>query len=64
MKTREIKEKTTEELLQMLPAIARQLSDARFGLAAGRVKNVKEASLLRRSIAQIKTIVHERMAHK
>jgi len=62
MKTREIKEKTTEELLQMLPLVVKQLSDVRFGLAAGRVKNVKEAGSLRRTIAQIQTVVRERTA--
>ncbi len=60
MKTRDIKEKTTEELLRILPVIEKQLSDARFNLAAGRVKNVKEAKLLRRAIACIKTVAHER----
>ncbi|OGZ44154.1 MAG: 50S ribosomal protein L29 [Candidatus Ryanbacteria bacterium RIFCSPHIGHO2_02_FULL_45_17b] len=62
MNIRDIKEKTIEELLQMLPTVERQLSDARFSLAAGRVKNVKEAGSLRRTIAQIKTVIHERKA--
>jgi len=60
MKIREIKEKTTEDLLQILLGIEKQLSEVRFGLAAGRVKNVKEAGLLRRTVARIKTVVHER----
>ncbi|OGZ45921.1 MAG: 50S ribosomal protein L29 [Candidatus Ryanbacteria bacterium RIFCSPHIGHO2_02_FULL_45_13b] len=63
MNTRDLKEKTTEDLLQMIPAVERQLSDVRFNLAAGRVKNVKEARLLRRTIARVKTIVRERVTH-
>lgn len=60
MKIREIKEKTTEDLLRILPDTEKQLSEVRFGLVAGRVKNVKEARLLRRTVARIKTVVHER----
>ena len=60
IKIREIKEKTTEDLLRILPDIEKQLSEVRFGLAAGRIKNVKEAGLLRRTVARIKTVVHER----
>lgn len=62
MKVREIKEKTTEDLIRMLPEVEKQLSDTRFGLAAGRVKNVKEASQLRCTVARIKTILRERAA--
>ena len=60
MNIHEIKEKTTEDLLRILPDIEKQLSEVRFGLAAGRIKNVKEAGLLRRTVARIKTVVHER----
>lgn len=52
-----------EDLLQTLPVVERQLSDVRFNLAAGRVKNVKEAKLLKRTIARIKTVMRERAAH-
>ena len=38
MNIRDIKEKTIEELLQMLPTVERQLSDARFSL--GKIKTV------------------------
>ena len=62
MKLQEIKEKTTEDLLQTLPGVEKQLSEVRFGLASSRVKNVKEAMLLRRTIARIKTILRERNA--
>ena len=60
MNIHEIKEKTTEDLLRILPDIEKQLNEVRFGLAAGRIKNVKEAGLLRRTVARIKTVVHER----
>lgn len=62
MKLREIKEKTPEDLSQILPTVEKRLSEVAFGLAAGRVKNVKEAASLRRTIARIKTILRERSA--
>ncbi len=62
MNARTLKEKTTADLVQLLPGVEKQLCEARFGLAAGRVKNVKEAWKLRRTIARIKTILHEREA--
>ena len=60
MNIREVREKTVEDLVQALPAVEKQLGEVRFGLAAGRVKNVKEAQLLRRAIARIKTVLRER----
>lgn len=60
MTMQEIKQKTNEDLRQTLLDINKQLQQIRFGLTAGRIKNVKEGMMLRRIVARIKTIMRER----
>ena len=60
MTIQEIKQKTNEDLRQTLLDINKQLQQIRFGLTAGRIKNVKEGMMLRRIVARIKTIMRER----
>ncbi len=60
MKAKDIREKTDAELSNALYAAQKRLSELYFDLAAGRVKNVKEASAIRREQARIKTVMRER----
>jgi len=60
MKARELREKTTVELEAALHAAHQRMSGLHFDLAAGRVKDVKEVSSLRREAARIKTLLRER----
>lgn len=49
-----------EDLRQTLYGVQKRISELYFDLAAGRVKNVKEVSSLRRQAARINTILGER----
>lgn len=60
-KPRDLREKTTAELTRSLNDIQKKLSELYFDLAAGRVKNVKEAASLRRATARIRTLLGERV---
>jgi large subunit ribosomal protein L29 len=56
MKIAQLREKSKEELRQMVEDHRRMLRQLRFDLAAGKVKNVKEIRELRKTIAQILTL--------
>lgn len=61
MKAREIREKTDEELRQMLQERSAALVSFRMQLVTGQVDNVRAARNTRKDIARIKTILHERV---
>lgn len=54
-KIAQLREKSKEELQQMVEGHRRMLRQLRFDLAAGKVKNVKEIRELKKTIAQILT---------
>ena len=56
MKIAQLREKSKEELRQMVEGHRRMLLQLRFDLAAGKVKNVKEIRSARKTIAQILTL--------
>lgn len=56
MKIAQLREKSKEELQQMVEGQKAGLRQLRFDLAAGKVKNVKEIRQLRKTIAQILTL--------
>ena len=62
MKIEEIKQKTSEELMENMREMQQKLREIRFGLAAGRVKDVKEGMQVRRTIARVKTVLRERVS--
>lgn len=59
MKVDQLREKSEEELEKLLKEKREALQDAKFQLASGRVKNVKKARNLRKTIARILTILNE-----
>lgn len=56
MKIAELKQKSKQELEEMLGVQKETLRQLRFDLAAGKVKNVRQIRQLRKTIAQILTI--------
>lgn len=64
MKPHDIRQRSTTELYATLHEKQKRISEVYFNLAAGRVKNVKEANTLRREIAQVKTVIHEKEKEK
>ena len=57
MKLKELRQKSKAELKKMLEGNREKLRQLRFGLAAGKVKNVKEIRGIKKQIAQILTII-------
>ena len=55
MKALELKDKTAEELLQLLQEKQADLVKTRFGVASRQEKNYKKISVIRKDIARIKT---------
>lgn len=61
MKAREIREKTDDELGQLLQERSAALASFRMQMVTGQVDNVRSARNTRKDIARIKTILHERV---
>lgn len=59
-KSQELREKSPVELQRMIQEKRDELGELYFNLAAGRVKNVKEASSIRREIARMQTLLKEK----
>jgi large subunit ribosomal protein L29 len=60
MKTSELRKKTKEELKKMLLEEQEKLRSLRFALHLKQSKNVREIRKVRKSIAQIFTIIKEK----
>jgi len=60
VKAQEIRDKSNEELQQMLQERQESLMRFRFNLVTGREENVRAARNARKDIARIKTILRER----
>ena len=56
MKIVELRQKSKEELDQLLGGQKETLRQLRFDLAAGKVKNVRQIRQLKKTIAQILTV--------
>ena len=54
---KEIKNKPALELQKELETMRARLNDLRFDLSAGKVKNIREIRAVRRSIAQLLTVI-------
>lgn len=60
MKTRELREKTPDELATRERELTEQLFKLRFQKAAGRMENPMKIRQVKREIARIKTLISER----
>jgi len=57
---KELKLKSDKELERLLDEKRQAVWNFRFGVTGAKVRNVKEGQVLRREIARILTILHER----
>jgi large subunit ribosomal protein L29 len=60
MKTKDLRQKSEKEIGQMLRALREKARQLRFDLSAGKVKNIKELSEVKKDIARILTILNEK----
>jgi large subunit ribosomal protein L29 len=60
MKTSELREQTTEELKKRLEEQQESLSNLRFQLATSQLESPIKVRTVRRDIARLRTILHER----
>lgn len=61
MKVNEIRDMSTEELSQKAASLKEELFSLRFQLATGQLENPMRIRDVKKSIARIKTIQHEKM---
>lgn len=59
MKSKEVREMTTDELKSKLVSLKEELFNLRFQLATGQLDNPMRVGDVRKSIARIKTVLHE-----
>jgi len=64
MKTRELREKSPEELRKLLFEDKAKLVELRFDVSAHQEKNVKEINRIKKEIARINTILKEKEGSK
>ena len=60
MKAEEIREMTSEELQKKLADLKTELFNLRFQLATGQLDNPVRVKAVRKDLARVKTILHER----
>ena len=60
MNIKEVREKSSEELLKSLDDMKVELFDLRFARATGSIENPMRIRELKKSIARILTVLHER----
>lgn len=60
MKTKELREKSREELKQILKEKQKEVKDFTFGSAKGQIKNVKAKREARKIIARVLTILNQK----
>ncbi len=59
MKSKEVREMTVDELQQKLVSLKEELFNLRFQLATGQLDNPMRVRDVRKSIARVKTVLHE-----
>jgi|P1105metagenome_2_1110788.scaffolds.fasta_scaffold05296_9 large subunit ribosomal protein L29 len=64
MNIREIREKSSEDLKKTLDEMKVELFDLRFARATGSIENPMRIRELKRSIARILTVLHDRENEK
>ncbi|WLR41989.1 50S ribosomal protein L29 [Bacillus carboniphilus] len=60
MKANEIRDLTTAEIEQNVKTLKEELFNLRFQLATGQLENTARIREVRKSIARMKTIIHQR----
>ncbi|MDD3488224.1 MAG: 50S ribosomal protein L29 [Candidatus Pacebacteria bacterium] len=60
VKTKDLRQKSNEELNLLLSESQKKLRELRFNLASGKVKNVRLVRVLKKDIARILTILNEK----
>mgnify|MGYP001125022654 CR=1 FL=1 len=60
LKTKELKQKTKEELQKLVTEKKEKLRQLRFDLVSGKVKNVREIRNLKKEIARILTLLNQK----
>ncbi|HOK00522.1 MAG TPA: 50S ribosomal protein L29 [Candidatus Pacearchaeota archaeon] len=60
MKAKELKNKTPDELKQLLKEKREKLYQFKVDLSAGKVKDIREIRLIKKDIARILTILKEK----
>jgi large subunit ribosomal protein L29 len=64
MKARELREMTPDELLQKEKDLADQLFKLRFQHSLGQLDNAMKLRNIRRDLARVKTVLHEKARRK
>ncbi len=64
VKASELRDLTTEELIQKVNELKQELFNLRFQLATGQTDNAMRLREVRRSIARAKTVLRERELNK
>jgi large subunit ribosomal protein L29 len=59
MKSKEVREMTIDELQKQLVSLKEELFNLRFQLATGQLDNPMRVKDVRKSIARVKTVLHE-----
>ena len=62
MKVEDLRQKTVDELNQQVLDLHKEAFNLRFQRASGQLENTSMVRQVRRDIARIKTILHERRA--
>ncbi|CEG24414.1 50S ribosomal protein L29 [Planococcus massiliensis] len=60
MKAKEIRDLTTAEIEQKVKSLKEELFNLRFQLATGQLENTARIREVRKAIARMKTVIHER----
>ena len=60
MKTKEIRQMSSEELVNKVNDLKNELFNLRFRLATGQLDNLASIKLLKKDIARVKTVLRER----
>jgi large subunit ribosomal protein L29 len=60
MKSRELREKTNQELRGLLRTLSEELFNARFQHYNGQLENTQKLPFLRRDIARVQTLLRQR----
>ncbi|MCY8173720.1 50S ribosomal protein L29 [Bacillus inaquosorum] len=60
MKANEIRDLTTAEIEQKVKSLKEELFNLRFQLATGQLENTARIREVRKAIARMKTVIHER----
>jgi large subunit ribosomal protein L29 len=61
MKANEIRDLTTAEIEQKVKSLKEELFNLRFQLATGQLENTARIREVRKAIARMKTVIHERV---